>query len=99
MRRTAESRFWRRPFDADSLPRIRGTVRVHEDRCKGCAYCVEYCPRGVLVRSERFNLKGYHPPDVMESLECAACGLCELICPEFAIKVEESESAEVARER
>jgi len=35
----------------------------------------------------------------MESLECAACGLCELICPEFAIKVEESESAEVASER
>ena len=35
--------------------------------------------------------------DVMESLECAACGLCELICPEFAVKVEQLEPAEVDR--
>ena len=35
----------------------------------------------------------------MESLECAACGLCELICPEFAIRVSQSESAEVNNER
>lgn len=90
MRRPAEARFWRRPFDADSLSRTVGTVVVLEDRCKGCAYCVEYCPRGVLLRSERFNLKGYHPPDVLADGSCAACGLCELICPEFAIRVSES---------
>jgi 2-oxoglutarate ferredoxin oxidoreductase subunit delta len=99
VRRAPETRFWRRPFDADSAPRTQGIVKVHEERCKGCAYCVEYCPRGVLIRSERFNLKGYHPPDVMVSLECAACGLCELICPEFAIRVGETESVGVENER
>jgi NAD-dependent dihydropyrimidine dehydrogenase PreA subunit len=36
---------------------------------------------------------------VIESLECAACGLCELICPEFAIRVEQLQPAEVDRAR
>jgi 2-oxoglutarate ferredoxin oxidoreductase subunit delta len=99
VRRAAEGRYWRRPFDADSIPRIRGAVTVLEDRCKGCAYCVEYCPRHVLVRSHRFNLKGYHPPDVEASVECAACGLCELICPEFAIRITEHDATEVGDER
>ena len=35
----------------------------------------------------------------MDSAECAACGLCELICPEFAIRVDQSESVEMNHER
>ena len=89
MSRVPQRRFWRRPLDADAVQRVRGLVSIQEERCKGCAYCVEYCPRNVLVRSDRFNLKGYHPPDVKPSDDCAACGLCELICPEFAIHVQE----------
>lgn len=88
-------RFWRTPFDADTHRRPPGRVVVHEDRCKGCAYCVEFCPRQVLSRSTRFNLRGYHPPDVLHADDCAACGLCELICPEFAIVVHDPSSSEV----
>ncbi|MGQ9796798.1 4Fe-4S binding protein [Desulfosoma sp.] len=33
-----------------------------EDRCKGCGYCIAFCPRDVLQESKRFNAKGYHPP-------------------------------------
>lgn len=82
-----EARYWRRPFDTDTLRRPRGIVHVEESRCKGCAYCVEFCPCGVLQLSTRFNLKGYHPPQVVDGADCVACGLCELLCPEFAIGV------------
>ncbi len=78
-------RHWRRPFDADRVVAPRGEVHIIVDRCKGCEFCVEYCPRDVLVMSEEFNSKGYHPPEVVKAGECLNCNLCETICPEFAI--------------
>ena len=55
------------------------------ERCKGCGFCVEYCPKAVLEMSEEFNVKGYHPPKVVKHGECVNCNLCEMICPDFAI--------------
>ncbi len=72
----------------------RGTVYLVEDRCKGCGLCVEFCPKDVLVMSDRFNKKGYHPPELMEEPPlkvCIDCGFCERICPEFAIFVKKKE--------
>jgi 2-oxoglutarate ferredoxin oxidoreductase subunit delta len=83
-------RFWRVPLDAADIVRVRGVVRVLEDRCKGCAYCVEFCPRQVLARSKRFNIKGYHPPDLVAPEACTACRYCEILCPEFAIAIRET---------
>jgi 2-oxoglutarate ferredoxin oxidoreductase subunit delta len=71
-----------------SLP--RGEVYLVEDRCKGCGLCIAFCPKHVLVVSDRFNKKGYHPPDLVEEEPthvCVNCGFCERICPEFAIFV------------
>jgi 2-oxoglutarate ferredoxin oxidoreductase subunit delta len=39
--------------------------------------------------SSVFNAKGYHPPQVTAAKLCVACGLCEMLCPEFAIFVVE----------
>lgn len=78
-------RYWRDPLDRDRMEVTHGQVRILADRCKGCGFCVEYCPRGVLVMAEEFNRKGYHPPKVVETDACVACNLCEMICPEFAI--------------
>jgi 2-oxoglutarate ferredoxin oxidoreductase subunit delta len=91
----SQPRYWRRPLDADDIPRTRGIVHIREERCKGCSYCVDFCPRDVLKLSERFNAKGYHPPDVLNATACTACHLCELLCPEFAITVEETVFQEV----
>jgi 2-oxoglutarate ferredoxin oxidoreductase subunit delta len=92
-------RFWRRPLDADTIPRLRGTVHITEDRCKGCLFCVEFCPQQVLTLSDRFNMKGYHPPDITAPDACTACRLCEIICPEFAIGVEETIHGEASHAR
>lgn len=85
--------YWRKPLDADTVVGHLGEVFILEDRCKGCAWCVEYCPCDVLVMSETFNRKGYHPPEIVKRGECVNCNLCEMICPEFAIFSAAVESA------
>ena len=61
------------------------SITIDQERCKGCAFCVEYCPKDVLVMSERFNRKGYHTPEAIKEGECVNCSLCEMICPDYAI--------------
>lgn len=82
-------KLWRTPLDADKIQRPYGTVSLIIERCKGCSYCIEYCPKDVLVMSELFNKKGYHYPEIVKTGQCVNCGLCSNICPEFAIFSEE----------
>jgi 2-oxoglutarate ferredoxin oxidoreductase subunit delta len=65
--------------------KVRGIVYVDADRCKGCGFCVEFCPPKVLVLSEEFNAKGYHPPRLIDPENCTGCDLCGMYCPDFAI--------------
>jgi len=78
-------KYWRKPLDFGQVKVPRGQVRIVVDRCKGCGFCVEYCPKDVLAMSKGFNRKGYHPPEVVREGECVNCELCEMICPDFAI--------------
>ena len=73
----------KKPGDAKRKP--RGRSYIDEERCKGCGFCVAFCPRHVLELSERFNSKGYHPPEIKHPDECIGCGLCGFYCPDFAI--------------
>ena len=77
--------YWRTPLDLESIPESRGKVTVIENRCKGCEYCIEYCPREVLKISQGYNPKGYHFPEVGDETRCVNCHFCEVLCPEFAI--------------
>ncbi len=73
------------------IKEVKGEVHINKNHCKGCAFCVEYCPRDVLAMSEEYNSKGYHPPVVTKPDQCIYCKLCEAICPEFAVFVTEKE--------
>lgn len=61
---------------------------IEPERCKGCGFCVEFCPKHVLAMSTgRFNAKGYSFAEPAQPEACLACSLCEMYCPDFAIHV------------
>ncbi|MFQ5844660.1 MAG: ferredoxin family protein [Planctomycetota bacterium] len=91
------TRYWRQPLDREPRAGPAGVVHVIVDRCKGCGFCTEFCPRDVLAESTGYNRRGYHPPEVVKPDLCVECRLCELICPEFAIYVTPVAAAETAR--
>ena len=80
--------YWRQPLDRDRIRVPHGIVHIIEERCKGCGFCVEFCPQAVLTMSKHTNSKGYHPPELVSDTLCINCGLCALLCPDFAIYVE-----------
>jgi len=71
--------------DVQRIDVPRGELCIITDWCKGCGFCIEFCPRDVLATAEEFNRKGYHPPKVVQAEQCRNCDLCEMICPDFAI--------------
>jgi len=81
----------RQPLDKATVKVPRGQVYIIPERCKGCRFCINFCPRNVLVETSDMNAKGYHYPVVAEGKEeaCIACQFCSIICPEFAIYSEE----------
>jgi 2-oxoglutarate ferredoxin oxidoreductase subunit delta len=60
------------------------TIEVKKEWCKGCAICVDACQKKVL------EMKGVYPEVVLIE-ECTACGMCEVMCPDFAIVVIQAE--------
>ena len=73
-------------FFGDLKPK-KGTAHINIEWCKGCGICVQFCPQNVLVLSQGFNAKGYHPPEVEVADECRECHYCEIVCPDFAIYI------------
>jgi 2-oxoglutarate ferredoxin oxidoreductase subunit delta len=65
--------------------KFRGIVQIDRELCKGCGYCVEFCPSNALALSSEFNSRGYHPPFVSDEEACVGGGLCAAFCPDFAI--------------
>jgi 2-oxoglutarate/2-oxoacid ferredoxin oxidoreductase subunit alpha len=63
----------------------KGTVFVRTEICKGCSFCIDFCPTDCLSFSTEFNPKGYHFPVLSTPEACTGCDLCGLYCPDFAI--------------
>lgn len=74
-----------------------GEIHIIENRCKGCGFCIRFCPKNVLAEGEHYNEKGYHPPVVKDADACIYCETCMHICPDFAISVAKSKKEEHAQ--
>ncbi len=62
-------------------------VKIRHERCKGCRFCVEACPCGVLDMSQELNERGVYFAVVVDKEKCTGCTLCGVMCPDVAIEV------------
>jgi len=85
--RTSGARYpSRQPITPAQMLKLRDVdIVIIEDRCKGCSFCIEFCPKDVLEEDKKFNSRGVRPPRVKDLDLCVGCGVCEAICPDFAI--------------
>ena len=65
-------------------------VHVIAERCKGCNFCIEFCPQHALYQTTETNNKGYHIV-ASDNEKCNGCDMCTMVCPEFAIYVDATE--------
>jgi NAD-dependent dihydropyrimidine dehydrogenase PreA subunit len=64
----------------DAPKKTPATIEIREEWCKGCEFCVTYCPRDVL------EMRGVLAVAVKPE-QCTRCQICVWVCPDFAIKV------------
>jgi len=62
-------------------------IEIINEFCKGCDICVDVCPQNVLaMRDDPARWQG-SVAIVVNAEACTRCMLCEVHCPDFAIKV------------
>lgn len=60
---------------------------MNHQLCKGCGFCVKYCPRQILETGEAVNAAGYLYAVQIDQAACTGCGTCAAMCPDAAINV------------
>lgn len=69
------------------MPKKSYRVEINEAWCKGCEFCVTFCPKDVLAMDGDVA-------KVVNPEACIGCELCEMYCPDFAVKVLPDEEGE-----
>ena len=62
-------------------------ILIDERRCKGCALCVAFCPKGALVMSTALSVRGVNAATLAEGKVCSGCLNCAVMCPDAAIEI------------
>lgn len=71
------------------MAKSKGDITIDEQFCKGCNFCVEFCPKDCIIIGDNFNSQGYQLPIFVNKEQCTACAICGKMCPESAIEVYE----------
>ena len=69
------------------MSKIRGAIVVDNERCKGCALCVEACPQDVIALAKKVNVSGYPFVEVVSQDNCIGYASCAIVCPDGCITV------------
>jgi 2-oxoglutarate ferredoxin oxidoreductase subunit delta len=81
-------------LDLEKVQIPKAEIHIIKDQCKGCGYCISFCPKKVLEESDEINARGVHPPRVVDQDKCILCGFCTAVCPDFAIFTTERKDKE-----
>ena len=77
------------PLDSKKVKQPKAEIHLIIDECKGCGFCIQFCPKKVLEESQEINARGVHPPKIVDESKCIICNFCTAVCPDFAIFVVE----------
>ncbi|MDR1601755.1 MAG: 4Fe-4S dicluster domain-containing protein [Tannerella sp.] len=70
------------------MAKVKGTVVVNKERCKGCELCIVACPSDVLkLHSREVNNKGYHYVYMALPDACIGCANCGVVCPDGCLAI------------
>jgi 2-oxoglutarate ferredoxin oxidoreductase subunit delta len=70
------------------MAKVKGSVVVNRERCKGCDLCVAACPSDVLeLHPREVNDKGYHYVYMKQPDACIGCANCGVVCPDGCLTV------------
>jgi 2-oxoglutarate ferredoxin oxidoreductase subunit delta len=70
-----------------NMAKIRGSIVVNIDRCKGCEICMVSCPTGTIAMAKEVNSKGYNYAYPANPDLCIGCANCAIVCPDGVITV------------
>ena len=73
--------------ETSTTKKVRGTILISAEFCKGCELCMTFCPQRVLRLSAKINAAGYPVATLIDNGKCTGCAICALVCPEVAIEV------------
>lgn len=69
------------------MSKVRGSIIVNTDRCKGCSLCVVACPKEVIALTRKVNASGYAYVEQSNPENCIGCASCAIVCPDGCITV------------
>jgi 2-oxoglutarate ferredoxin oxidoreductase subunit delta len=73
----------------------RGRITIDASRCKGCEYCIIYCPKKCISLSKSINIRGVRYAEFTQPEKCIACNICARVCPEVCIEVHERKGGQL----
>ena len=69
------------------MAKLKGSIEVDIEKCKGCGVCVVACPVNVIALSPNVNGKGYNYAEAVNPDDCTGCTNCAVVCPDGVITV------------
>ncbi|MBS0011367.1 MAG: 4Fe-4S binding protein [Bacteroidales bacterium] len=69
------------------MAKLKGSIVIDKEKCKGCGVCVTACPTAVIAMSPDVNSKGYNFAEAVNMDVCTGCTNCSVVCPDGVITV------------